>query len=129
MRPLLWAISQVKQRCVLRQFIAINDNQTCESWGFYMKLIKVNHDGEEGKKEGEWHRERDLGREGDQHSGWKMAWLILTVCLNQTTPNSQQLRFSWRCQSITTTEGLDINQALGGIQHSSAKLAQQHLLE
>ncbi len=132
MRLLLWAISQVKQRCVLRQFIAINDNQTCKSWGFYMKWIQVNHDGEEGKKEGEpdWERERDLGREGEQLSREKMAWLILTVCLNQTTPaNSQHLRFSWRGQSITTTEGLDINQALEGIQHSSAKLAQQHLLE
>jgi hypothetical protein len=71
-----------------------------------------------------------LGREGEQLSREKMAWLILTVCLNQTTPaNSQHLRFSWRGQSITTTEGLDINQALEGIQHSSAKLAQQHLLE
>jgi hypothetical protein len=47
------------------------------------------------EREREREIERDVGREGDQHSGEKMAWLILTVCLNQTTPaNSQQLRFS-----------------------------------
>jgi hypothetical protein len=49
-----------------------------------MKLIHVNHDREEGKKEGERDRERGLGREGEQHnSERKWHGLILTVGLNQ----------------------------------------------
>jgi hypothetical protein len=33
-----------------------------------VKSIKVNHDGELDKKERETEREKDLGREGEQHS-------------------------------------------------------------
>ncbi len=57
--------------CVLKQFIAINDNQTCESWSFYMKLRQVNHDREEGKREGEGDRDRDFGERGRATQGWE----------------------------------------------------------
>jgi hypothetical protein len=58
--------------CVLKQFIAINDNQTCESWSFYMKLRQVNHDREEGKREGEG--DRVFWERGRATQGWeKMA--------------------------------------------------------
>jgi hypothetical protein len=55
-----------------------------------MKSRQVKHDGKEDEKEGERHRKRDLGREGEQHSG-RRKWrgLILTVGLNQ-----QHLRIS-----------------------------------
>jgi hypothetical protein len=60
-----------------------------------MKPRQAKHDGEEGKKEGERVGERDLGREGEQHSG-KRKWrgLILTNGQNQedlrisTTPKN-----------------------------------------
>ncbi len=54
-------------------------------------------------------REKDLGREGEKPSGErKRGGLILTVGLNQ-----QHLRISSGCQSIKTTEGLNVNQTLG----------------
>ncbi len=76
----------MKQRCVFRQFIAINDDQTCESWGFYMKWTQVNHDREEGKKEGERDRERfgESGRATQQLE--KMALVDFDHWSKSTTP-------------------------------------------
>jgi hypothetical protein len=58
----------VKQLCVLRQFIVTNDNQTWGSWGFYVKLMQVNHDGESGKKEREREGERKIWGERESNN-------------------------------------------------------------
>ncbi len=46
----------------------------------------------------------------------KTAWVDFDCWSKSTTPaKSQLLRISRGCQSIITTEGLDINQTLGGV--------------
>jgi hypothetical protein len=58
-----------------------------------------------------------------------MVWVDFDRWSKSTTPaNTQHLRISRGQRSITTMDGLAVNQTLGGIRHSSAKLAQQHLL-
>jgi hypothetical protein len=74
----------VKQRCVFKQFIVINDNQRLESWHFYMKSRQVNHYGEEGKKEGERFGER--GRATQRRE--KMAWVDFDRWSKSTTPEN-----------------------------------------
>jgi hypothetical protein len=49
-----------------------------------------------------------------------MVWVDFNHWSKSTTPvNAQHLIISRGCQSIRTTEGLDVNQTLGGVQHSS----------
>ncbi len=46
----------------------------------------------------------------------KKVWVDFDRWSKSTTPgNTQHLRISKGCQSIRTTEGLDINQTLGGV--------------
>jgi hypothetical protein len=80
-----------------------------------MKSREVKHDGEEGKKEGERvrERERDLGREGEQHGGRrKCRGLILTVGLNL-----QYLRISTTPENFLN---VSINNNNGRIRHRSS---------
>ncbi len=88
--------------------------KTCKSWGLYMKQIQVIHSGEYGKTEGEKDRER-FGERGRDAQQWEStAWVDFDCCSKSTTPaNAQHLRISRGCQSIRTTEGLDVNQTFG----------------
>ena len=70
-------------------------------------------------------RERETGRErfgerGRETQQWeKMVWVDFDRRSKSTTPaNAQHLRISRGCQSIRTTEGLDVNQTLGGVWYS-----------
>ncbi len=78
------------------------------------------------RQEGGWarQREKDFWGEREQHSSeWKWRGLILTVGLNQ---HHLQTLNTWEFlegNNKKTMDGLDVNQTLGGVQHSLAKLA------
>ncbi len=83
-----------------------------------MEQTQVMHSGEFSRTEGEKDRERKIWGERERRTVEResMALVDFDRWSKSTTPtNAQHLRMSRGCQSIRPTEGLDINQTLGGI--------------